>query len=336
MKIVQLIGSFGDGGLEKHFVELCNGLADLGYEVHAILPSETKCSLNEKVVQHPFKFSKGRFNLFQTIRLVRLINGLSPDVVHTQAGKAASCIMFARRFLSAPTVATVHNQKRTTKPYMGANAVISVSRKAQSFLPKHPNSHVVYNGVAVPDDNNVISLSKLFETDRPIALSIGRLVEAKGFDLLIDAMDGTDLNLVIAGDGPDRESLYNQIDDLGLHDRIKLLGNVENAARLFHQANLCVISSRREGFSYVFAEALVSGIPVISTLVNDAEQILSPSCQVSPLTVEQLQVKLRAFAAQPEPFIEDSRTTIKWGQSELTVKAMVKRNEEILLDVIRN
>ena len=335
MKIVQLIASFGDGGLEKHFVELCNGLADLGHEVHAILPSGTKCSLNEMVVQHPFPFSKGRFNLFQTIRLVKLINALSPDVVHTQAGKAASCIMFARRFLNSPTVATVHNQKKTTRPYMGAKAVISVSRKAQSFLPEHPSSHVVYNGVEIPDGNCSISLSSLFQTDRPIALSIGRLVEAKGFDLLIDAMEGVDLNLVIAGDGPDGESLNKQIDSLGLTDRIKLLGNVKNAAGLFHQADLCVISSRREGFSYVFAEALVSGIPVISTLVNDAEQILSPSCQVSPLTVGQLQVKLRAFAAQPEPFIEDSRTTIKWGQSELTVKAMVKRNEEILLDVVR-
>ena len=322
MKIVQVIASFGDGGLEKHFVELCNGLTDLGHEVHAILPSGTKCSLNETVVQHPFEFSKGRFNLFQTIRLVRLINGISPDIVHTQAGKAASCIMFARRFLSAPTVATVHNQKKTTRPYMGAQAVISVSRKAQSFLPKHRSSHVVYNGVAVPDKNDAISLSELFDTDRPIALSIGRLVEAKGFDLLIEAMEDTDQNLVIAGDGPDRESLNKQIDNLGLNDRIKLLGHVENASGLFHQANLCVISSRREGFSYVFAEALVSGIPVISTLVNDAEHILSSSCQVSPLNVGQLQDKLRAFAAPPEPFVEHSRPTIEWGQSELTVKAM--------------
>src|SRR5690606_26939837 len=71
--------------------------------------------------------------------------------------------------------------------------------------------------------------------------------------------------LVILGEGPERINLTKQIFDLGLEQKVHLLGFIKNPYPYLKNANLFVLSSDYEGFGNVLVEALSVGTSVIST-----------------------------------------------------------------------
>lgn len=100
-------------------------------------------------------------------------------------------------------------------------------------------------------------------------VAAGRLVEVKGFDLLIDAAAALDrqrikFELVIHGDGPLREPLIAQAAQGGLADRLSFPGHTADVRAIFQDAQLCVVPSRREGFGNVIVEAMAAGVPVLA------------------------------------------------------------------------
>ena len=98
-------------------------------------------------------------------------------------------------------------------------------------------------------------------------ISVGRLTYQKGFDRLIKVWklieDKCDWQMLIFGDGEDKESLQKQIDDLGLQ-RIKLMGAVKNIDEYYKQASLYVSTARFEGLPMTMIEAQSFGLPIIS------------------------------------------------------------------------
>lgn len=102
-------------------------------------------------------------------------------------------------------------------------------------------------------------------------VAAGRLIPEKGFDLLIRAfqkLDDTALKLVILGIGTEEEtqSLKNLIDELHLNDRVILYGYANNVYPIFKAAELCVVSSRIEGFPNVLLQMMSQNNNVVSTL----------------------------------------------------------------------
>ncbi|WP_083672126.1 glycosyltransferase [Sphingomonas montana] len=99
------------------------------------------------------------------------------------------------------------------------------------------------------------------------AVAVGRLVDAKGFDLLIDAYRtaGIALPLVILGDGPARPALEAQIAAAGLQTRILLPGFLDNPFAIVGRAAFLVSASRNEGFPNGMAEAMALGRAVLAT-----------------------------------------------------------------------
>src|SRR5690606_4424244 len=87
------------------------------------------------------------------------------------------------------------------------------------------------------------------------AIAIGRLVPAKGLDLLVEAWQGIDANLWIVGDGPEKLLLESRIQQLNLSEKIQLLGHRDDINDLLQQADFLVISSRNEGGPYTLSEA---------------------------------------------------------------------------------
>ena len=93
----------------------------------------------------------------------------------------------------------------------------------------------------------------------PVIGAVGRLSSEKAFEVLIQAVDqliesGTDAMLVIAGDGPERQSLEQLIQKTGRTDRIRLLGHVSDPRSLFAAMNAFVMTSRSEGLPNVLLE----------------------------------------------------------------------------------
>ncbi|MCG5260316.1 glycosyltransferase family 4 protein [Cupriavidus gilardii] len=103
-----------------------------------------------------------------------------------------------------------------------------------------------------------------------IALAVGRLTHAKGFDVLLHAWalvhrQCPDWRLDIVGDGELRDELVNQRDALGLQHCVRLLPARKELEPLYRQASLFCLPSRYEGFGLVLLEAMAFGLPVVST-----------------------------------------------------------------------
>ncbi|MBC7430408.1 MAG: glycosyltransferase [Bacteriovorax sp.] len=98
-------------------------------------------------------------------------------------------------------------------------------------------------------------------------LSIGRLVPYKGFEFLIDAVKGTNLQLTIVGGGP----LFSKLNE-NLPSNVKLLGDIsdEQKNKLLLESDILVVSSnsRAEAFGMTIVEAFQAGLPVLATQIN--------------------------------------------------------------------
>lgn len=101
-------------------------------------------------------------------------------------------------------------------------------------------------------------------------VSVGRLAEQKNIGLLIDAFNKInkefpEYKLIIYGEGNMREKLQDKIDKLQLKDKVFLPGVVNNIKDKIYDASLFVMSSNYEGIPNALIEAMVLGLPVIST-----------------------------------------------------------------------
>lgn len=102
-------------------------------------------------------------------------------------------------------------------------------------------------------------------------LCLGRIAAHKNLDLTISAFEelcsrGFDETLTIAGDGPHHAAVCRRVEASPVRGRIEVLGLVsdERKIELLAHARLLIITSKREGFPRVVAEALASGLPVIT------------------------------------------------------------------------
>jgi glycosyltransferase involved in cell wall biosynthesis len=113
--------------------------------------------------------------------------------------------------------------------------------------------------------------------DRTDIVVVGRLLEHKRIDLLIDTVallhaDGMPVTCRIIGDGPERESLHDQADMLGVTSTIDFRHDVHGQDELYSllkAARVFVFPSAREGFGIAVLEALACGLPVVTTSAPD-------------------------------------------------------------------
>lgn len=117
--------------------------------------------------------------------------------------------------------------------------------------------------------------------DRPTLLSVGRLSPEKGQVGLLRAVAraraaGADLDLRIVGDGPDRSRLEAAIAELGLRERVQLLGPLPADAvfREMGAAHLFVLTSFMEGLPVVLMEAMAAGTPVLAPRITGIPELV--------------------------------------------------------------
>jgi glycosyltransferase involved in cell wall biosynthesis len=124
-------------------------------------------------------------------------------------------------------------------------------------------------------------------SDGPV-LAVGRLVHEKGFDVLVEAVGQIDENerreIVIVGEGPEREPLAVQAESYGLTLNMPGALSPDEVRDWYQKASFVVVPSRREGFGLVAAEAAMSGRAVIGSRVGGIPDVIQHG--VSGLIVE--------------------------------------------------
>jgi glycosyltransferase involved in cell wall biosynthesis len=333
MKICQIMGGSGGGGLERHFVDLCSGLAKK-HDIVAVAHPMYASWFPDEVSFEPLDMTKGRKNPLLLFHLWKIIQRNKPDIVHAQANKAAAMVSRLSPFIKSKKVATIHNLKSRTKMYDAFDRVIAVSYRVASQLDPQ-KTDVVVNGIAPPTLSEGIGKNYLkkevpdLSGRCPVLITVGRLVPAKGMDLLLSAMQGVDAELIIVGDGPDKERLQKQASELKLTGRVFFLGHRDDVPDLLASADMAVIASRNEGFPYVLVETLHVRQRVLSTCVPGAEDVLPERFLVPVGDVDGLRNSLNDCLRDLNGMSSLFQSVWAYAERELTVEGMVCNVEKI-------
>jgi glycosyltransferase involved in cell wall biosynthesis len=133
---------------------------------------------------------------------------------------------------------------------------------------------VIYNAV---DEEIIKAGGPQALQDSTMVISAGRLVPWKGFAGLIDVMEFfPGVQLIIAGEGPERETLQKRINAKKLENRVSLRGNIprQELLALFKKAAVFVLNSTYEGLPHIVLEALQTCVPVIATDVGGTGELI--------------------------------------------------------------
>ena len=169
--------------------------------------------------------------------------------------------------------------------------------------------------------------------ERRVLLFVGRLAKQKGLDWLLACLPDLfarlpDHDLVLAGDGPQRDSLQQLAARLKVAERVHFLGWRADVPQLLKRADLLVLPSRYEGMPNVVLEALAAGVPVVATRVEGAEEILgglAATCLVGFGQSQDLIQRISELATNEEvraALIDQGRNRVA---CEFSIPAMVER-----------
>jgi len=246
-----------------------------------------------------------KWNLSVFFRLVSVLREHRPVLVQTFLFHANLLGRIAARFAGRPKVVSgIRVAERRGRWYLRldrwteflVDRHVCVSSAVARFSEQAGLSPqkltVIPNGVelerfAIASPSAANSLPQL-PAGAQVALYVGRLDAQKGVDLLLEAAvqlreSLPDLHWWLAGDGPLRGSLEQQIEAAGLVN-VHLLGRRDDIPGLMKSADVFVFPSRWEGMPNVILEAMASGLPVVSTEVEGIDELLvhGESAEISP------------------------------------------------------
>lgn len=236
----------------------------------------------------PLNLKRSRHNPLLLWDLARTVRQFNPEIIHAHGHKAAVlCAALKQKFPALICIATVHGTKRNSshnnRIMAKMDAVIAVSQGVADAL-KPLASTVIHN--ALPPCSETHTRAELcqqwqLDPDKPILAAAGRLIRLKRYDRLIDAVRNLDVQLLIFGDGPKRAELEYM---KGAY--VRMAGHIDNVRPWLPAVDLFVICSEREGLSLAMLEALQAGVPVLSTPVSGATELLPETALIRDASVK--------------------------------------------------
>jgi glycosyltransferase involved in cell wall biosynthesis len=238
--------------------------------------------------------------------LLRIVRNVAPNVLHSHGYKPNILLGALPRRLRGPMLATLHGwtgarrfsalwlyERLDRLSLRRIDSVVVVAHhmlelRALQGVPA-TRRHVIENGIP-PREVRLADLAARgvpalpkelveFTTRQPTLVAIGRLSPEKGFMLLLEAFarargQTAAYQLLIVGEGPQRELLASRIAVLGLSGAVCLGGYVDGADRLLEHAAGFVMSSLTEGMPLVLLEAMQWRVPILATSVGAIPELL--------------------------------------------------------------
>lgn len=291
-RVLIFIHSLHGGGAERVAADLSAHWAQAGWHVMVATQAD---ATNDAYTLHPAVRREvlhtegaggGLRGLLGNLRRVRVLRGVmrqfQPDIVLAMMTTASVLAVMAARGLPCKVIATEHThppsqtlsglwQRLRRWTYPRAARVVALTQGTADWLARHvPGSRlaVIPNPVQWPLQHAEPVLLPPPSPGRRRLLAVGRLHRDKGFDLLIQAYARIagrhpDWDLVILGEGGERQSLQAMVDAAGLQARVSMPGRVGNVGDWYRSADLYVLSSRFEGLSNTLLESLASGLAAV-------------------------------------------------------------------------
>ena len=288
-KILFVSGGMGCGGAERVISILANHYAEQGWKVGIVLMfcSEVAYPLNEKINIFDMTVEgKSRIGtLPHWLKGIRkTVKTFNPDVVVSFVARVNIITLISLFGLHKKIIISERND-----PYCDGRGFLTVAgtkilypyafklvlqtRRSQNYFSEkiRKNSVIIPNPVQVYEYAGSIKKKKI--------VSVGRLAKQKNHKLLIRAFGQIskqfpDYELWIYGEGEMRGELESLLKRKGIADKVFLPGIVKDVHHQIADALVFVLSSDYEGLSNAFLEAIIMGLPCISTNCAGADEVI--------------------------------------------------------------
>jgi glycosyltransferase involved in cell wall biosynthesis len=297
------------GGAENFFYLLVKHLDPALFACRVIVPREGTVVDRIRALGVPVHVLalRGPGDLRRLPAFVRLLRAHRIQLINAHGVRAGLYGALARKCLPVKVVVTEHNLQEWRGRLLPTmiDRFTARNNDRRITVSRAVADGMLASGVCGPEQVQVIHVAVETERHRPDAaarektrralgvapdefavVAAGRLHRMKGFIHLVEAAPRIlervpATRIIIAGDGEEKEALRRRIDELGLGERVRLPGFVENMPDLMRAADLFVLPSvevkgaPREGLPMVIAEAMATGCPVVTTDVSGNKEIVT-------------------------------------------------------------
>lgn len=316
-RLLFLIPNLGGGGAERVLMNLVNNLSREKYEITVQTLFDTGVNrqyLADHVHYIPgfswyFPGNSQVMKLLSPKALYRLIIREQYDVVISYLEGPTARIVSGCPDPDTKLVSWIHVEQHTVAgasyPFRSVEEASrcygrfdqticvadSVKKDFEKLFPTVSPCRVLYN---TNETDKILALGAEEAPELSLSgdvnvFSVGRLRPEKGYDRLIRVHrrlldEGLEHHIYILGEGDEKEALQKLMADNQVQDTFHLLGFSRNPYKFVSKADLFVCSSRREGFSTAVTEALVLGVPVVSTDCSGAKELLGENDEFGIVT----------------------------------------------------
>lgn len=286
-KILFISRGLGIGGAQKILAFVANRCVDAGYDVTIISLTDNEPTLK---IRDEIKIDYAGYNpdivnplrkIFYKLsflkKLRKMIRDSKPDLIVTFMADVLRIAVLSSTGLKIPIIGseranplryTKKQYLKYSKAYRKCNAVVFQTQRAASVFDKNiRNKSLVIPNPCIP---RLKPIEPYTGIRRKVITAAGRLENQKRFDILISAFSKVvkkhpDYQLHIYGEGDQRGTLQDRIEQLSLNKNVVLKGAVKDVFTEVSNCTAFVLSSDYEGIPNVLIEALSIGIPCIST-----------------------------------------------------------------------
>lgn len=343
-KLLIVLGSLGRGGAEKVVSLIANDLSLKGWKVTIalLLFNKVDYELNKEVKIVDLSqenVSRVKALPFWLLGIRKIVKEFGPDVILSFAARIniitqLACIGYKKNIVVSERNDPYMDGRSifvdilTNVLYPKAKSVVFQTERAASYFSKNKR----IKSCIIP---NPISVKCYAEKAQPNKIvSVGRLEPQKNQQMLIKVF-ATIVNkypnakLYIYGEGTLKDELLALITKLDIQDKVTLAGNVLNVHEQIADAEIFVLPSNYEGLSNALLEAMMMGLPCISTncagsdeyIENEINGLLVPvgdanalKCAIlKMLTINELREKCGKEAQKVEKRVSASITLQQWG-----------------------
>jgi len=330
MRVLQLVPTLRVGGAERMAALLAVHLHQSGYTAALASmfdPPGTwiEAELRAAGVSLYFLAKRSGLDLRMISRVARVLRAFRPDVLHTHMGVLKYALPALVAWRRCAVVHTVHNlaQHEVERPSRILQNVAfrarvvpvaigdGVARSIWETYGPAP-AHVIPNGIPVSQYASQAGAREEgrralgLPPDAPVFVTVGSLRAQKNHALLLRAFASPRLaqigaRLLLAGDGELRPQLERLAAELGVAERVHLLGVRSDVARVLAAADVFVLASTYEGNPLTVMEAMAAGKPVVATGVGCVPELVASEAGrlVPPGDVNALEAAMYEVAADP-------------------------------------
>lgn len=296
--IAMLLPNLEAGGAERVMLLLARELSSRGHRIHLVLLDATGPLLDQipsninlvNLGARNFGFGRPGFIMSSVVQLVKWLNLTKPDILFSTITGSNIVAVIASK-LTHKTIKTVIREAVTLKNihskirrlamrwiYPHADAIVVLTKYMQEELTstlRIQNSKIYC--IKNPVDTQFIREQSKSPLDHPwfvnpkikVIIAVGRLEPQKDFGTLLRAFSLVSADfqarLIIVGEGSERKKLERLSVELGITDRVQLIGFDINPWKWISRANVFLMSSRWEGHPNALLEAITLGLPVVVT-----------------------------------------------------------------------